>query len=276
VSARCDLCGGAGRELYPAGAVVGLRAHVRCEGCGLVWVWPRPDDVLAASAAVYDGARAADDRREARARARQRAWLRGLRLPMGARLLDVGCGAGLLLEAARAAGLEAVGVDAAGDRAAEARARSGAVVHAGTLETLPDELGRFDVIRMNQLIEHVASPRALLAAARGRLAPGGALHLATPNLDALAHGALGPAWRQLGRDDNGHLVLLGPAHVARYAAEVGLAVARLRTRGARAWSLAATGVARRGWRLVEQALEPWARLAGRGGVLEAVLEAPPR
>ncbi len=269
----CDLCGAPGRELYPAGAAPGLRRHVRCDGCGLVWVWPRPDDVLAASAAVYDGARRQDEGRDERARARLRAWLRAARLRAGARLLDVGCGAGLLLEAARAAGVEAVGVDAAGDRAAEARARSGAVVHAGTLETLSADLGRFDVIRMNQLVEHVPSPRALLAAARARLAPGGALHLATPNLDALAHAALGPRWRQLGRDDNGHLVLLTPAHVARYAHEVGLRVTRLRTRGARAWSLVAAGGARRAWRVVEQALEPWARLAGRGGVLEAILTA---
>lgn len=272
MSATCDLCGGPGRALYPAGAAPGLRAHARCGACGLVWVWPRPDDVLAANASVYDGARVADDRRDERARARQRAWLRGLRLGPGARLLDVGCGAGALLEVARAAGLDAVGVDAAPDRAAEARARSGAVVHAGTLETLPAELGRFDVIRMNQLVEHVPSPRALLLAARERLAPGGALYLATPNVDSLAHRVLGARWRQLGREENGHLVLLGPAHVRGYAREVGLAVARLRTRGARAWSLGArAGAARRGWRVVEQALEPWVRVTGRGSVLDAAL-----
>lgn len=273
-AAVCELCAGAGRELYAEGAAPGLRRHVRCEGCGLVWVWPGPADVLAASAEVYDGQRAAGDERDARARRRLRAWLRRLRLPPGARLLDVGCGAGLTLEVARELGLEALGVDAAPDRAAEARARSGAVVHAGTLDDLPAALGLFDIVRCNQLVEHVVSPRALLRAARARLAPGGALHLATPNLDALAHRALGPRWRQLGRADNGHLVLLGPAHVARYAHELGLGLRRLRTRGARAWSLGAgSRRARRAWRLVEQALEPWARVAGRGGVLEAVLVA---
>ncbi|MBX3467997.1 MAG: methyltransferase domain-containing protein [Planctomycetes bacterium] len=164
-----------------------------------------------------------------------------------------------------------MGVDAAPDRAAEARARSGAVVHAGTLDDLPGD-ERFDVVRLNQLLEHVPSPRALLAAARARLTPGGAVHLATPNLDALAHRVLGARWRQLGREDNGHLVLVGPAHVRRYADEVGLRVVRLRTRGARAWSLGAgSRAARRAWRLIEQGLEPWARLARRGGVLEAVL-----
>lgn len=266
--APCDLCGAAGAELYPAGAAPGLRRHVRCPACGLVWVAPRPADVLAASALVYDGARAADDDRDARARARLRAWLR--RAGPG-RLLDVGCGAGLLLEVARELGREAVGVDAAPDRAAEARARSGAVVHVGTLDDLPGD-ERFDLVRLNQLLEHVASPRALLAAARARLTPGGAVHLATPNLDALAHQVLGAGWRQLGREDNGHLVLVGPAHVRRYADEVGLRVVRLRTRGARAWSLGAgSRAARRAWRLVEQGLEPWARLTDRGGVLEAVL-----
>lgn len=204
--------------------------------------------------------------------------LRGLlaRAGPGARVLDVGCGAGGFLARARALGLTAVGVELSRTRAAQAAAHAGVPVHAGGLETLPASPPwgpGFDLIRLHQVLEHAPSPRALLSAARSRLGPGGELVLSTPNAASLAHRVLGARWRQLGHATNGHLVLLAPRSLARLAAACGLQVRRCRTRGARAWSIVRRGRARRLWRLLELALEPWVRLTGLGSTLEARLTA---
>jgi SAM-dependent methyltransferase len=267
----CDLCHAAGVELYPSQASLGRARHVRCIPCGLVWASPVPDWP---NEEVYGG-----PPRERRDRlARHRRFLSRLRsrtTSPSPRLLDVGCGGGELLVEAEAAGFEAHGVDLSPDRVAEARER-GVRAEVGRLEDCPALLpGPYDVVRMNQVLEHVVSPRALLLAVASRLAPGGEVHLATPNIDSLVHAVREGGWRQLGRRANGHLVLVGPRAVARYGAETGLEVVALRTRGARAWSQSRpSGPGRRALRLVEQALEPWVRLRGRGGVLEAVLRKP--
>ena len=275
IGSRCDLCEQVGQELYPADPARGLLRHARCAACGLVFVDPRPTDAAARNEVLYGepaapgpgpGERERDARHDARLRALRR------RAGPQARVLDVGCGQGAFLGRARRLGLLAEGLDLSPTRARAAAARAEVPVHAGPLESLPARPG-FDLIRLHQVLEHTASPRALLAAARARLAPGGEIELATPNAAALAHRALGPAWRQLGRAHNGHLVLVDPRTLARLAAAAGLRVLALRTRGARAWSLTRTGAARRAWRLLELGLEPWVRLRGLGSTLEARLTA---
>ncbi len=276
----CDLCGGPGREVVAASAEVWR--HVACAPCGLVWVDPLPQALATLNSEIYGGAPRADrddgeaprGRRLARELERLRSGLGGLtRSP---RLLDVGCGDGALLAAAKAAGWDVAGVELEGDRAAEAAARGVGPVHAGPLETLDPGLAPFEVVRLHHVVEHVPSPRALLAAAAARLAPGGRLVAATPSAGSLGARVAGPAWRHLGRPGNGHLVLLSPAALRGYARALGLEVEALVTRGTRAWSLDRTRPARRAWRVVEQLLVPWARLTGQGGVLEATLRVAPR
>lgn len=269
----CDLCDLPGLELHAADPARGLRRHARCPACGLVFLDPAPPDAGDENEGLYGGPAPASPLREREARhaAELRPLLRRAR-GRAARVLDVGCGRGAFLVRARALGLEAEGVDLSPARAAEAAARAGVLVHAGSLETLPPGPG-FDLIRLHQVLEHVERPGALLAAARARLAEGGQVLVSTPNAAALAHAVLGPRWRQLGHAANGHRVLLDPSTLRRLAARSGLEVVALRTRGARAWSLVRGGLARRAWRLVELCLEPWVRLRGRGATLEARLRA---
>lgn len=256
--------------MYPADPARGLLRHVRC-GCGLLFVDPRPADPAAVNEALYGGERRAGERdRSARHDALLREAIARVGRDRRPRVLDVGCGQGAFLLRARALGVEAVGLDLSPARAAEAAERTGATVHAGPLETLPPA-APFDLIRVHHVIEHVPSPRALLTAARDRLAPGGQVALVTPSAASLAHAVLGPAWRQLGRAANGHLALLDPDTLRALAAAAGLSVRSLRTRGARAWSQERRGLPRRAWRLLELLLEPWARRSGRGALLEARL-----
>ncbi|WP_169577057.1 class I SAM-dependent methyltransferase [Nonomuraea coxensis] len=94
------------------------------------------------------------------------------------RLLDVGCGSGVVTEAALALGAEVTAVDA--DPAmAELTARRfpGAAVLRAALPGLPFGDGAFDAVAGNFLINHVPDTAASLRELRRVLRPGGTLAL---------------------------------------------------------------------------------------------------
>ena len=100
------------------------------------------------------------------------------------RLLDVGCGAGVLGAAVKAAGGATVhGVELMPEIAAIAATRldyvwSGAVEE--VLPQLPD--GNYDCIVVADVLEHLVDPLAVLRALRDKLAPGGVIVASIPNL----------------------------------------------------------------------------------------------
>ncbi len=117
----------------------------------------------------------------------------------GLRLLDIGCGGGLLCEPMTRLGFQVTGVDASerniGTASAHA-AEQGLVIdyRATTAEDLLAAGERpFDVILNMEVIEHVADPGAYLRDCARLLAPGGLMIVATLNrtLKALALAKIG-------------------------------------------------------------------------------------
>ncbi|MDE1928441.1 MAG: class I SAM-dependent methyltransferase, partial [Burkholderiales bacterium] len=116
-----------------------------------------------------------------RAQARRKLWLlRHLppRIPRRGRLLDVGCAAGFFLAEARAH-YEVQGVELSAWSSAWAREQLGLPVHTGTLQQAALEAGRYDVVTLWDVIEHVPDPVPLLSEAARVLAPGGSVVLTT-------------------------------------------------------------------------------------------------
>jgi 2-polyprenyl-6-hydroxyphenyl methylase/3-demethylubiquinone-9 3-methyltransferase len=117
----------------------------------------------------------------------------GARRPFeGLRLLDIGCGGGLLSEPMARLGFEVTAVDASERNIGAAKAHA---AEAGldirylcsTIETLAEEdVTPFDVILNMEVIEHVADPGQFLKDCARMLAPGGLMIVATLNRTAKA------------------------------------------------------------------------------------------
>jgi 2-polyprenyl-6-hydroxyphenyl methylase/3-demethylubiquinone-9 3-methyltransferase len=104
----------------------------------------------------------------------------------GLRLLDIGCGGGLLAEPMARLGAAVTAVDASPKNIGTAKVHAAAQglaidYRAGTAEELAAEGARFDIILNMEVIEHVADVKAFIGTCAGMLAPGGAMLVATIN-----------------------------------------------------------------------------------------------
>jgi 2-polyprenyl-3-methyl-5-hydroxy-6-metoxy-1,4-benzoquinol methylase len=109
------------------------------------------------------------------------------------RLLDVGFGAGDLLESARRAGWQVTGVETARDAVEHVRKRGIEVFH-GVLRDAPYEPASFDVVIATELFEHVIDVRPLLVDIERVLRPGGLLWATTPHGRGISARLLGASW----------------------------------------------------------------------------------
>lgn len=104
----------------------------------------------------------------------------GSRVPAGGRILDVGCGNGEFMAAAREAGYRVTGTDISVPGVELCRSR-GLDAVAGDFLTLPFE-GEYEAVTMWDVIEHLTDPAAFVARARSLLRPGGYLVIKTPGV----------------------------------------------------------------------------------------------
>jgi 2-polyprenyl-6-hydroxyphenyl methylase/3-demethylubiquinone-9 3-methyltransferase len=110
--------------------------------------------------------------------------------PGGGTVLDVGCGTGYLLERLAERAFRGVGIDLSPESVAIAEERLAArgagerlSVQVGSAYDPPE--GKFDVIALTDVLEHLEQPRAALRALRDRLAPGGLVVVSAPNRRSL-------------------------------------------------------------------------------------------
>ncbi len=114
---------------------------------------------------------------------------KSLRPFSGLRILDIGCGGGLISEPLARLGAAVTGIDAAEANIAVARAHArGADLEIDYRQASAEELaangGRFDAVLALEVVEHVADVDALLRAVATLVRPGGAFIGSTLNRTA--------------------------------------------------------------------------------------------
>jgi len=105
----------------------------------------------------------------------------------GRRVVDVGCGGGILSEAMARRGADTIGIDLAEEALVAARGHAhdaGVEVDyrcIGTEELAREEPGAFDVVTCMEMLEHVPDPAAIVTACGQLVKPGGNVVLSTIN-----------------------------------------------------------------------------------------------
>ncbi|MFQ3664403.1 MAG: class I SAM-dependent methyltransferase, partial [Chloroflexaceae bacterium] len=112
-------------------------------------------------------------------------------LPPGARVLEIGCGEGLLLDELRRRGLRVTGIEPSIAASAAARSK-GLDVHTGYFPGVPIE-GPFDAVVMSHVLEHLSQPIETLVAI-DRLLNGGYVLLIQTNWRGLIPRICGRRW----------------------------------------------------------------------------------
>jgi 2-polyprenyl-6-hydroxyphenyl methylase/3-demethylubiquinone-9 3-methyltransferase len=147
----------------------------------------------------------------------------------GLRVLDVGCGAGLLCEPLARAGAAVTGIDAAARSIAIARdhAAAGALsidYRAGDPAQALQAGEQFDVLLLLEVVEHVQDVPAFVHSALAHLAPGGLVVVSTINRTwrSFAVAIVGAEWvlRLLPRGTHRWADFVTPAELAQAMAAV--------------------------------------------------------
>jgi 2-polyprenyl-3-methyl-5-hydroxy-6-metoxy-1,4-benzoquinol methylase len=199
--AVCIACGA--EDGRPTFSVEGLASPlVVCGGCGLGWLDPIPNPQEVA--AFYPDAYYGGDSAKFSPLIERLVRIVGVRhirflcadLSPGARVLDVGCGRGVLLAELADRGFETHGVEhtEAAARSADPRAHiriAPELVEAG----YPAEY--FDKVIIWHVLEHLRNPRATIEEVRRILRPGGHLIVAVPNFGSAQARWAGAAWFHL-------------------------------------------------------------------------------
>ncbi|HVS29615.1 MAG TPA: class I SAM-dependent methyltransferase [Solirubrobacteraceae bacterium] len=192
--AVCPICGDSRSDFvgYRGGWAHRRRAGVavsvvRCATCGLLYPQPvpRPRDMSHYTHAdEYFGFSDPEPHIAGHATTIADA---SRRLGKRGRMLDIGCGRGEALVAARRAGWDAVGFEPAGKFAAAGRKSFGVEIVCAAIEEAPPPAATFDLVLLSAVLEHVYEPLMLLRHAERALRPGGLVFIDVPNERSLLH-----------------------------------------------------------------------------------------
>lgn len=203
-AATCVICGSTALTPWERVSdyeygVEGLWDYVRCRDCGGIQMQPMLNEVdlpdfYPSTYGAYQARTFLLGGLMSRYVSREVSHLLSL-LPVGAkRVLDVGCGNGMVLEAiSRQARMELWGVEINSAAAAAAKSK-GFHIHCGTLKDAGLPEGEFDLIRLGHVLEHFPSPRKDLHQIRRLLKPGGVICGETPNTGSLDFKLFGRYW----------------------------------------------------------------------------------
>jgi len=155
----------------------------------------------------------------------------------GRKVLDVGCGGGILTEALARCGAQATGIDLSNEsiEAAKVHARQQGLDidyrYENIDETASKHAGEFDAITCMEMLEHVPEPKKIIGACSKLLKPGGHAFFSTINRTpkAFVFVIFGGEYilRLLPRGTHTYRKLIRPSELKQWAQESGLDFRRL-------------------------------------------------
>jgi 2-polyprenyl-6-hydroxyphenyl methylase/3-demethylubiquinone-9 3-methyltransferase len=167
-------------------------------------------------------------------------WINGLAPVRGKRVLDVGCGGGILADSMARSGAEVLGIDLADKplkvaqlHALEAQT-AGVTYREISAEALAAEQpASFDVVTCMEMLEHVPDPASIVRACSSLVKPGGWVFFSTINRNpkAFLFAIVGAEYvlNLLPRGTHEYAKLIKPSELASYCRNAGLSL--MQTRG---------------------------------------------
>ena len=170
----------------------------------------------------------------------RRDWIHGLSALTGKRVLDVGCGGGILADSMARKGADVVGIDLATKALRVAQLHA---LEAGTQNVQYREISAeamaleqpagFDVVTCMEMLEHVPDPASVVRACATLVKPGGWVFFSTINRNAKAFmlAIVGAEYvlNMLPRGTHEYAKMIRPSELAGHCRNAGLDV--LHTRG---------------------------------------------
>ena len=159
-------------------------------------------------------------------------WIDGHAGLAGKKVLDIGCGGGILSESMAQRGAEVTGIDLADKPLGVARLHlleSGHQVEYRKIaaeELATQAPGSFDIVTCMEMLEHVPNPASIIAACAALVKPGGPVFFSTINRNAKAYllAVIGAEYilNMLPKGTHEYAKLIKPSELARWAKSVGL------------------------------------------------------
>ncbi len=161
------------------------------------------------------------------------AWIDNLVPLKGRRVLDIGCGGGILADAMARKGANVLGIDLATKALKVAKLHAleaqteGVEYREVSAEALADQQPEsFDVVTCMEMLEHVPDPSAIVKACATLVKPGGHVFFSTINRNAKAFlfAIVGAEYvlNLLPRGTHEYAKLIKPSELAKYCRETGL------------------------------------------------------
>jgi 2-polyprenyl-6-hydroxyphenyl methylase/3-demethylubiquinone-9 3-methyltransferase len=152
----------------------------------------------------------------------------------GKKVLDLGCGGGILAEGMHTYGAEVTGIDLSEEALNVARDHQKisntnvTYIYSSAEDLASTHANQFDVITCLELLEHVPNPHSILSAAAIMLKPGGQLFLSTlnRNLKSYLFAIVGAEYllKILPKNTHDYAKFIRPSELAEWARQVGFTV----------------------------------------------------
>jgi 2-polyprenyl-3-methyl-5-hydroxy-6-metoxy-1,4-benzoquinol methylase len=203
----CPLCGQDESRDFPLFYLLREKQFdaQECLNCGFVFVSPRPnsdeiaymysDEYFLHDGADFGAHSATDYETAARKGSVKFPVILGAikKFKPSGRFFEIGCGMGYFLDYARKNGYEVSGIEYANLGTKICREKFGLDVVCSSFEDYKGPEGRFDVIFMGDVLEHLINPLQMLEKARTLLAPGGIVAAEVPSQFNCVSGRIGVA-----------------------------------------------------------------------------------